>query len=80
MQETWVRSLGQEDLLEEEMATHSSILPWEMPWTGETGRLQSMGSQESDMTEQINNNNNNLVQGVSVCLSVCLSLTTALRK
>ena len=51
------------------MATHSSILPWEMPWTGETGRLQSMGSQESDMTEQLNNNNN-LVQGVSVCLSV----------
>ena len=52
------------------MATHSSILPWEMPWTGETGRLQSMGSQESDMTEQLNNNNNNLVQGVSVCLCV----------
>ena len=45
MQETWVGSLGQEDPLEEEMATHSSILAWEIPWTEETGRLQSMGSQ-----------------------------------
>ena len=44
-QETWVRSLGQEDLLEEEMATHSNILAWKMPWTEEPGRLQSMGSQ-----------------------------------
>ena len=40
MQETWVGSLGQEDTLEKEMATHSSILTWEMPWTEETGRLQ----------------------------------------
>ena len=40
----WVHSLGQEDLLEEEMATHSSILTWKIPWTGEPGRLQSMGS------------------------------------
>ena len=46
----------QEDLLEEEMATHSSILTWEIPWTEEPGRLQSMGSQkESDTTEQLNN-------------------------
>ena len=45
MQETWVRSLGQEDPLEKEMATHSSILPWEIPWTGEPGGLQSTGSQ-----------------------------------
>ena len=50
MQETQVWSLGQEDLLEKEMATHSSILAWEIPWTEEPGRLQSMGSQESDMT------------------------------
>ena len=41
MQETWVLSLGQEDPLEEEMATHSSILAWETPWTEESGRLQS---------------------------------------
>ena len=44
MQETWVRSLGGEDLLEKEMATHSSILAWKIPWTEEPGRLQSMGS------------------------------------
>ena len=46
---------GQEDLLEEEMATHSSILAWTIPWTKEPGGLQSMGSQESDST--LNNNN-----------------------
>ena len=45
MQETQVRSLGQEDLLEKEMATHSRILAWEIPWTEEPGRLQSMMSQ-----------------------------------
>ena len=42
MQETWLRSLGQEDPLEKEMATHSSILAWRIPWTEEPGRLQSM--------------------------------------
>ena len=42
-----IRSLGWEDPLEEEMATHSSILAWEMPWTEEPGGLQSMGSQKS---------------------------------
>ena len=45
MQETQVRSLGQEDPLEKEMATHSSILAWRIPWTEELGRLQSTGSQ-----------------------------------
>ena len=45
MQETWVQSLGQEDPLEKEMATHSNILAWRIPWTEEPGRLQSMGSQ-----------------------------------
>ena len=43
MQETHVQSLGQEDPLEKEMATHSSILAWEIPWTEEPGGLQSMG-------------------------------------
>ena len=43
--ETWVRSLGQEDPLEKEMATHSSILAWRIPWTEEPGGLQSTGSQ-----------------------------------
>ena len=46
MQETGVSSLGQEDLLEKRMATHSSILAWEIPWTAEPGGLQSMGSQK----------------------------------
>ena len=45
VQETWVQSLGQEDPLEEGMATHSSILVWEIPWTEEPGGLQSTGSQ-----------------------------------
>ena len=45
MQETRVQSLGWEDLLEKEMATHSSILAWKIPWTEEPGRLQSVGSQ-----------------------------------
>ena len=50
MQESWVRFLGQEDPLEKELATHSYILTWRIPWTEEPDRLQSMGSQESDMT------------------------------
>ena len=54
MQETQVRSLSWEDPLEKEMATHSSILAWRIPWTEEPGGLQSLGSQESDMTEQLN--------------------------
>ena len=45
MQETWVQSLGREDSLEKEMATHSGILAWRIPWTEEPGRLQSMGLQ-----------------------------------
>ena len=45
MQETRVQPLGREDLLEKEMATHSSILVWKIPWTEEPGRLQSVGSQ-----------------------------------
>ena len=49
-QETWVPSLGQEDPLEKEMATHSSILAWKIPWIEEPGGLQSMESQESGMT------------------------------
>ena len=45
MQETWVQSLGWENPLEKEMATHSSFLAWEIPWTEEPGRLQFRGSQ-----------------------------------
>ena len=58
--ETQVRSLGQEDPLEEELATRSTILAWEIPWTENPGRLWSMGSQESDM--------------IAKYLSVCLAL------
>ena len=55
MQETRVQSLGQEDPLKKEMATHSSILAWKIPWTEEPGRLQAMGLQrvgQDLMTEQ----------------------------
>ena len=47
MRKTWVRSLGREDPLEKEMATHSSILAWRIPWTEKPGELQSMGSQRA---------------------------------
>ena len=46
MQETWFQSLGGEDPPEKEMATHSSVLAWEIPWTEEPGGLQSMGFQK----------------------------------
>ena len=49
MQETQVQFLGQEDPLEKEMATHSSILAWEIPWTEEHGRLQTMGFTKSQI-------------------------------
>ena len=53
LQEMWVRSLSQEDFLELGMATHSSILAWEIPWTEELCGLQSLGLKESDMTAAI---------------------------
>ena len=49
--DTQFGSLGQEDPLEEEMATHSSVLDWRVPWTEEPGGLQSIGCKELDMTE-----------------------------
>ena len=51
--ETYVRSLSQEDPLEKEMAAHSSILAWRIPWMEELGGLQSMGCKESDATERL---------------------------
>ena len=54
MRETWVRSLGWEGPLEKEMATHSGIFAWRFPWTEEPGGLQSMLSQEPDMTLRLN--------------------------
>ena len=62
MQEAWVQSLGQEDPLEKEMAIHSSILAWRIPWTEEAGRLQSMGSQASDTTERLNHHHHHIVE------------------
>ena len=58
MQKTWVRSLGQEDSLEKEMATHSTILAWRIPQTEEPGGLQSMGSQrvKHECTTHVYNN------------------------
>ena len=53
MQEMWVRSLGREDPLEKERATHSSILAWRISWTEELGGLQSTGRKESDTTERL---------------------------
>ena len=53
MRETWVPSLGGEDPMKKEMATHSSILVWRIPRTEERGGLQSMGGKESDTTEQL---------------------------
>ena len=50
IQETWIRSLGQEDALGEGMATHSSILAWRIPWMEDPGRLQYMGLQEFNTT------------------------------
>ena len=57
MQETQVQFLGWEDPLQKETATHSSVLAWRIPWTEEPGGLQSMGSQESDTTERLNEAN-----------------------
>ena len=51
MQETWVQFLGREDPLKKGMATHFSILAWEIPWTEEPGGPQSVGSKELDVTE-----------------------------
>ena len=53
MQDKWVQTQGQEDLLEKEMATHSRILAWRIPWTEELGGLQSTGPKESDTTERL---------------------------
>ena len=66
MQETRVWSLGREDPLEKEMATHSSVLAWRIPWTEEPGGLQTMESQESDMTKQLNH------QTVAILLTIIL--------
>ena len=79
MQETRVRSLGWEDPLEEEMATHSSILAWRISWTEEPGRLQSMGLQRAGHDGETRNTSMRLllylvilIVCVSECVCVCV--------
>ena len=78
MQETGVQSLGWEDPLEKEMATHSSILAWKIPWTEKPGGLQSVGLRESDMTQWLNNfkinkeNKNELYSASRICCAETL--------
>ena len=60
VQETWVQSLGREDPLEKDMATHFSILAWRIPWTEEPGGLKSRSHKESDTTEQLNHHHSTL--------------------
>ena len=73
--ETWVRSLGRKDLLENEMATHSSVLAWKIPWTERLGGLQSTGLKESDTTEGLHLlftfNSFSHVLKVHLCCSTC---------
>ena len=66
MQETQVQCLGQEDPLEKEVATHSSILAWEIPWTKEPGGLQSMRLQKVQVTEQLNDDDPIMCVGLKI--------------
>ena len=70
MQETQVRFLGWEDPLEKEMGTHSSILTWRIPCTEEPGGPQSIGLQESDMTEQLNHHDHVDTGDTYICVYV----------
>ena len=80
MWETWVQSLGWEDPLEKEMATHSSILAWRIPWTEELGGLQSTGCKESDMTERLHFHfqASLVVQWLRICLAMQGTLIASL--
>ena len=73
-QEARVQSLGWEDPLEKEMATHSSILAWRIPWTKEPGRLQSTGSQRVDMTERLHTHTQFIDIQFNSCAQLCLTL------
>ena len=74
IQETWVRSLGREDPLEKEVAPHSSLLAWRIPWTEEPGGLQSLGSQELDTTWRLSRRHHHhprwIVVGIASVLTV----------
>ena len=69
VQETWVRSLGGEDPLEEDMAAHCSTLAWRIPWTEEPGGLQSMGSQRVGHDKR--NNSCTFLVDLQCCISSC---------
>ena len=69
MQEMWVRSLGREDPLEKEMATHSSTLAWKIPWMEEPGREQSMGSQSRTRLSDFISLHFNMIYGSKIALS-----------
>ena len=73
------RFLGQEDPLEEGMATHSNILAWRIPWTEEPGGLQSMGSQESDMTEHAHTTQQTSLKDISSFCSTTYTFTVIWR-
>ena len=78
MQEMWVWSLGQEDPLEEEMATCSSILVWKIPWTEENGGYSPRGHKELDMTDLLNISSGNVHERskINIILSLCLIVPT----
>ena len=76
MQETWVGFLGWEELLEEEMATHSSILAWRIPWTEEPGRLQSLGS--TRVGHDLATKPTNTIQNTSSVLFNCSVVSNSL--
>ena len=90
VQETQVPSLGREDPLEEDMATHSSILAWEIPWTEEAGRYSPWGHKDSDTTESLNTHTHTHTHKQtrthvytyisSSCRIVCLLFTDSLAK
>ena len=71
MQETWARSLGWEDPLEEGMATCSSVLAWRIPWTEGAGGLRSTGSHESDTTERLRRVQHMMACSFRACVCVC---------
>ena len=73
--ETQVQILGLEDPLKKEMATHSSNLAWKIPWTEEPGGLQSMGSQESDMTEHAHTTQQTSLKDISSFCSTTYTFT-----
>ena len=77
VQETWVRSLGQEDPLEKEIAAHSSTLAWKIPWTEEPGRLQSMGLQRVGHDLSTEQQQYNVVY-VTLVYFICYKIATAI--